>query len=74
MKTVTVQLPEDEAEFLEAYATEHAISVAELLARYARRLHKHLHPHPENLKFAGTVPTNVDAREEHRQHVENKHR
>jgi hypothetical protein len=37
MKTMelTVQMPEDEAIFLEAYAREHAISVAELLTRSA---------------------------------------
>jgi hypothetical protein len=55
-------------------AREHAISVAELLARYARRLQKQLDPHPDNIKFTGTVPADVDAREEHCQHVEGKHR
>ncbi len=76
MKTteLTVQLPEDEAHFLETYARDHAISLAELLARYARRLRKHLDPHPENLKFTGTVPADVDALKEHRQHIENEHR
>jgi len=74
MKTMTVQLAEDEAQFLETYAQEHAISVAELLARYARRLRQHLPPHPDNVKFTGTVPAEVDAREEHRRHLENKHR
>jgi len=77
MKTtaLTVQLPEDDAQFLETYAREHAVSVAELFARYARRLQNAPRaPHPKNLKFTGTVPAEVDAREEHRQHVENKHR
>jgi hypothetical protein len=75
MKTMelTVQLPEDEVHFLEAYAKAHAISVAELLARYARRLQQRA-PHPDNLKFTGTVPADTDVRQEHRQHVENKHR
>lgn len=74
MKTMelTVQLPEDDAHFLESYAKEQAISVAELLARYARRLQRRA-PHPDNLKFNGTVPTDIDARKEHRQHIENKH-
>ena len=70
---LTVQLPEDEAHFLETYAKEHAISVAELLARYARRL-QHRAPHPDNLEFTGTVPADIEARQEHRQHIENKHR
>ena len=75
MKTMelTGQLPEDDAHFLEAYAKEHSISLAELLARYVRRLQPRA-PHPDNLKFTGTVPADVDARKEHRQHIENKHR
>ena len=77
MKTtaLTVQLPEDDAQFLEAYAKEHAVSVAELFARYARRLQNAPRaPHPKNLKFTGTVPPDVDAREEHHQHLQDKHR
>ena len=37
MKTtaLTVQLPEDDAQFLKNYAKEHAVSLAELFARYA---------------------------------------
>ena len=37
-------------------------------------LRQHLPPHPDNVKFTGTVPAEVDAREEHRRHLENKHR
>ena len=77
MKTteLTVQLPEDEAHILEAYAKEHALSVGELLVRFARRLRNTPGaPHPANLKFTGTIPADVDAREEHRQHLERKHR
>jgi hypothetical protein len=76
MKTtaLTVQLPEDDAHFLEAYAKEHAVSLAELFGRYARRLQNSPRaPHPQNLKFTGTVPPDVDAREEHRQHLHGKH-
>jgi len=76
MKTtaLTVQLPEDDAQFLEAYAKEHAVSIADLFARYARRLqHAPRSPHPENLKFTGAVPADVDARAEYRQHLAAKH-
>ena len=77
MKTteMTVQLPEGEAHFLEAYARERSLTVAELLARYVRRLQSAPRAsHPANLKFTGTVPSDVDARAEHRRHIENKHR
>ena len=76
MKTteLTVQLPEAEAHTLELYAREHSVSVGELLARFARRLrNSRSSPHPANLQFTGTIPTEVDARAEHRQHVERKH-
>lgn len=77
MKTtaLTVQLPEDDAQFLEIYAKEHSVSVAELVMRYARRLQNSPHsPHPKNVEFTGTVPSDVNAREEHRQHLQGKHR
>ena len=72
---MTVQLPREQAEFLEAYAKEHATSVTEILTRYARRLQSTARraPHPENVKFAGSVPADVDAREAYRQHVVDKH-
>jgi hypothetical protein len=76
MKTMAliVQLPENEAQFLETYAKEHAVSLAELFARYARRLQSApAAPHPQNLKFTGIVPQDVDARAEHRRHLQDKH-
>jgi hypothetical protein len=37
---MTVKMPKEEAEFLEAYAKEHATSGPEILTRYARRLQR----------------------------------
>jgi hypothetical protein len=73
---VTVELPREEAEFLEAYAKEHATSVAEIFTRYARRLQSTARrtPHPENVKFSGSVPADVDASDAYRKHVVDKHR
>jgi hypothetical protein len=73
---VIVQLPSEEAEFLEKYAKEHATSVAEIFVRYARRLQStaHREPHPENVKFSGSVPSNVDAQEDFHKHVVDKQR
>jgi Family of unknown function (DUF6364) len=72
---VTVQLPKEEAEFLKAYAKEHSTSVAELVTRYARTLQNSAKrsPHPENVKFSGSVPSKVDVREAYRKHLVNKH-
>ena len=73
---MTVQLPREEAEFLETYAKEHATSVAEIITRYARRLQNTTRraPHPENVKFSGAVPAEVDAREAYRKYIVDKHR
>ena len=71
-----VQIPREEAEFLENYAKEHATSVGEIFARFARRLQRTAKrsPHPENVKFSGAVPAEVDAREAYRKHVIDRHR
>jgi hypothetical protein len=73
---VTVQLPSEDAAFLETYAKEHATSVAEIFTRYARRLQSTARrtPHLENVKFSGSVPSDVDVREDFRKHVVDKHR
>jgi len=62
---LAVQLPGEEVEFLEARAKKHATSVAEIFTRYARRLQNTTGrtPHPETLKFTGSVNADVDARE-----------
>jgi hypothetical protein len=73
---VTVQLPREEAEFLESYAKEHATSVAEIFTRYARRLQSTARrtPHPENVKFTGSVPADLDAADAYGKHIVDKHR
>jgi hypothetical protein len=73
---LAVNLPAQEAEFLQAYATEHGTTVADVLTRYARRLQRTLRsaPHPDNLKFTGSVPASENVRESYRQHVIEKHR
>jgi hypothetical protein len=72
---VTVQLPREDAEFLETYAKDHATSVTEIFTRYAKRLQSATRrvPHPENVKFSGSVPTDVDVREAYRKSVVDKH-
>jgi len=72
---VTVQIPREDAEFLETYAKEHATSVAEIFTRYVRRLQSTARrtPHLDNIKFTGSVPADVDASEAYRKHVVDKH-
>ena len=73
---VKLQIPREDAEFLETYAKEHATSVAEIFTRYVKRLQSTTRraPHPDNVKFTGSVPADVDASEAYRKHVADKHR
>ncbi len=71
-----VQLPGEDIAFLEAYAAEHRMTLSGLVARYvtALRAAPRRAPHPANLQFTGTVPTDVDSSEAYRQHLIEKHR
>ena len=73
---LTLQLPAEEIEFLNSYAQEHGTTVAEIVARYVKRLksaeRKPLHQDIVNI--TGLVPRQVDAETEHRQHLLDKHR
>ena len=73
---LTLQLPAEEVEFLNDYARQHRTTVAELVARYVKLLHKvpSHPPHPANLQFTGLVPEDVDVRELYLQHMLEKHR
>jgi hypothetical protein len=71
-----IELPAEEADFLQAYAKEHGTTVASLMARYAQALRNASRrpPHPANVQFTGTIPSEVDARETYLQHMVKKHR
>ena len=73
---VKLQIPREDAEFLETYAKEHATSVAEIFTRYVKRLQSTTRraPHPVNVKFTGSVPAEVDASEAYRKRMVDKHR
>ena len=71
-----VELPAEEVDFLQAYAREHGTTVATLMARYAQALRNtpRRPPHPANVQFTGTIPSDVDVRETYLQHVVEKGR
>ena len=67
---------EKEVEFLKNYAQEHGTTVAEIFARYVKRLKSSEKKpiHPDIVKITGLVPRNLDAQSEYRQHLLDKHR
>lgn len=72
---LTIRLPKQDVAFAKAYAKAHGISVTEVIDRYLRRmqaLSRHS-PAPELDVITGLVPGNVDAREEYRRHLQEKH-
>jgi hypothetical protein len=77
METVklTVRLPKGDLEFAKRYAQAHRITVTELLDRYLRSLQAGTGSiHSEVERISGVIPPDVDARDEHREHLLRKHR
>jgi hypothetical protein len=74
--TLTVNLPSEEIEFLEAYARDHGLTATEVVARYLQRLKSGAQSaiHPEVAALTGLVPKDVDAVAEYHQHLLNKQR
>jgi hypothetical protein len=74
--TLTVSLPSEEIEFLQRYAQQHGLTVAEVVAGYLQRLKSGTQPaiHPEVAALAGVVPPEVDAEAEYDRHLVDKHR
>lgn len=72
---LTIQLPEEDLEFAQRYAQEHRISLSELFDRHLRLLRRQAPAeiHPEVERLSGLVPSHVDARVEHREHLFKKH-
>lgn len=72
---LTIRLPKQDVEFAKSYAKAHGLSVTEMIDRYLRRmrtLDAHS-PAPELEAITGLVPSDVDAVEEYRRHVWEKH-
>ena len=73
---LTIELPSEEVDFLQAYAKAHGTTVAELMARYSQAL-RGAPPrpiHPDVQKITGIIPPEVDAKEAYTQHILEKHR
>lgn len=73
---LTVRLPRAEVEFAKQYAREHGVTVTHLIDRYFARLQAAAPTaiHPDVDRFSGLVPTDIDARQLHREYLQGKHR
>ncbi len=74
-RTLRIQIPEEDAEFVESYAKKHGKSVDEMLDQFIKELQQQesRHLHPEVQKITGILPEDVDVREEYYRHIRGKH-
>lgn len=72
---LTIRLPKSDVDFAKAYAKAHGITVTEVIDRYFRRMRslERRTPAPEIVAISGLVPSDVDAEEEYRKHLRDKH-
>jgi hypothetical protein len=71
---LTIQLPEDEANFIEEYTQKHNITISELFDNYIKQLQKieEYSYHPDIKSITGIIPNDVSAKKEHHHYVERK--
>ena len=72
---LTIQLTPEEIGFLQEYATEHGLTVSEVIDRYIKRLQKarngNIHPDVESI--TGIIPRDIDGVKEYHDHLLKKH-
>jgi len=75
MKQHTIELPDRDAEFLEAYARRRGLSIGEVVQRLVDTLRDDEDGdiHPDVRAVTGLVPPDVNAEAEYRQHQLRKH-
>ncbi|MDO3379758.1 DUF6364 family protein [Geoalkalibacter halelectricus] len=75
-RKLTVRLPEEDIEFAKKYASDHGLTLTQLLDRYLKKLRQAPQGdiHPDILRFSGIIPGDRDMRDEYRDAMEEKHR
>lgn len=77
---LTIQLPKTEIIFLERYAKQHQMTMAELIDAYVKQLQQSENTavwpaiDPEIEKHAGILPGDLDVKREYAAYFEAKHR
>ena len=74
-KTLQVELPEEEVNFMESYARKQGKSVAEFLEQYIQRLQTLDADslHPEVTRMTGILPEHLDVESEYYEYIREKH-
>jgi hypothetical protein len=76
MSTITVSLADEDLAFLQRFSEAQGTSAGEFLARQARNLRRQLEKPlpPEIIDVSGIIAGEADARTEHLDHLQRKHR
>jgi hypothetical protein len=76
MSTITVSLADEDLAFLQRFSEAQGTSVGEFLARQARNLRQQLERPlpPEIVAASGIIAGDADAKTEHPDHLQRKHR
>ena len=76
MSTITVSLADEDLAFLQRFSEAQGTSVSEFLARQARNLRQQLEKPlpPEIVAASGIIAGEVNAKTEHLDHLQRKHR
>ena len=71
---LTIRLPRGHVERAKAYARQHGLTVTELVDRHLRTLGRYELPDTLAIaEIAGLIPAEIDARDEYRAHLVEKH-
>lgn len=75
-RKLTIRLPEEDIEFAKRYASRHGMTMTQLIDRYLRRLQRQQEGslHPDIVRFSGILPSDLDAKDEYYQAIQEKHR
>lgn len=72
---LTIRLPKQNVAFVKEYARAHGITVTEVIDRYLRRIRalEKRSPAPELDAITGLLPSEMEAEDEYRTHIIEKH-
>lgn len=75
MSTITIPLPDEDFQFMSAWAEKQGTTVAEFFAREARNLRQHLQAtlHPDLQSATGILESDTQAESAHLDHLDRKH-
>ena len=73
---ITIHLSTEELNFAQKYASEHGLTIEELIDRYIKRLRAHTDSknNSELERYSGIVPADIDAEMVYKEHLLRKHK